>query len=189
MTLRRLLAACPLAVLVAFAAHAAGFGSSHLLGGEAGPGALRLTLAWVVLLAGAAVAWVALSLPSRASVRSIARSLERGLPGGGRFDVLAGVLAVGGAGAFALLESAEGHGPVQLQAWWPAATALAALAVAAIVRLALSWLAGLGLFLARLGELRPSDAPSARRLAPAPVPVRTSPAARLRRGRAPPFRA
>jgi hypothetical protein len=187
MSLKRLLAASPLAVLVAFAAHAAGFGSSHLLGGTAGPDFLRFTLACIALLALAVFLRAGLAAPAQRS--KLGRRLARALPGSGGFVPLATTLLAGGAFVFAALEASEGHG-LQLSTGWLGGLALAAILVAAAVRFAIAWLTRLGLHLAALGDELATGLALWFTLAPAAAAVRaTGPAARLRRGRAPPPRA
>jgi hypothetical protein len=183
MSLRRLLTATPLAVLVAFAAHAAGFGTSHVLGGAAGPELLRLTLACVGLLAIFVFVHAALS---GSSGRRTAVAWPRGLPGAGELAALGLTLLAGGTLVFAALEASEGHG-LSLSAAWLGGLIAAAAGVAVGARLLFAWLTRLGRKLAEYGEAAASSLPLWIGLRPAPVPVRVNgPANRLRRGRAPP---
>jgi hypothetical protein len=184
MTLRRLPATLPLALLVAILAHALRFGGDHHLGGENG-----LELLWAVLaaLAGLAVAAVLSSALAGAGGRrtaAVSRLLDA-LPGAGRFGSMACSLALSGAAAFAALEWSEGHDPLG-GPWLVPALAFVALAVAGLVRLAVGSLARAGLALATCA---PTLAPVvASFVCPAPelVAVRGVSRAGRRFGRAPP---
>jgi hypothetical protein len=183
MSLRRLLTATPLAVLVAFAAHAAGFGTSHVLGGAAGPELLRLTLACLGLMA--IFAFVHATLSSPAAARAV-RVWPRRSSGPGELAALGLTLLAGGTLVFAGLEASEGHGFTPSVGWLGALIAAAG-AVAVGARLLFTWLTRLGRKLAAYGEAAAAGLPLWIGLRPAPVPVRVSgPAHRLRRGRAPP---
>ena len=186
MSFRRLLVAGPLALFVAMAAHAAGFGSSHLLGGSAGANAAGVGLAWVALLAIAGIVSVALRAPLRANAHAESVALAESLPGAG---MLAATLALVGSAFYVALEVLEGHAP---QGSLLALTAILplAVAVALAVRLGLAWIAQAGISLAALArtEFRPENL----WMGPAPLlarTARTAPAHALRRGRAPPSRA
>jgi hypothetical protein len=189
MSFRRLLVAGPLALFVAMAAHAAGFGSSHLLGGSAGANAAGVGLAWVALLAIAGIVSVALRAPLRANAHAESVALAESLPGAGNPAMLAATLALVGSAFYVALEVLEGHAP---QGSLLALTAILplAVAVALAVRLGLAWIAQAGISLAALArtEFRPENL----WMGPAPLlarTARTAPAHALRRDRAPPSRA
>jgi hypothetical protein len=197
MSFRRLLVAGPLALLVAMAAHAAGFGSSHLLGGSAGADLAGVGLAWLALLAIVGIMAVALGAPfragshaaSRAPAGSASRALAESLPGGGNPAMLAATLALGGSAFYVALEVLEGHAP---QGSLLALVTILPLAVgvALAARLGLAWIARAGVSLAAFAhtEFRAENL----WMGPALVPARTAratPAHAHRRGRAPPSRA
>ncbi len=188
MLFRRLLAASPLALVVAVAAHAAGFGSSHLLGGAYGLDVLRLALAWLGLVAVGGTIWAGLAA-SRQSLKANAARLLDALPASGRFAGLALSLALGGTAIFSALEATEGH----LDA--PSLPSLAALglgaaAVAAFVRLAAWAIAAIGASLASLTREIVARPQAQARLTLAPARVRhADPSVALWRGRAPPYTA
>lgn len=183
MVLRRALVTAPLAVVVALAAHAVGFGSDHVFGGAQAGGLLALGAGGSVLLALLGIGWLALAGGSaeRGAQRLYALLPARGLAG------TAAVLAGSGFIAFAAGEAMEGRSP--LGTW---ATALgilvAAVAVAALSRAVARWLAAgafvLSFFIAALalGAQRPAPAFARRR----PAAARRIDARGVRRGRAPP---
>jgi hypothetical protein len=189
MKLRQLLVAAPPALVVAMAAHAAGFGSSHVLGGNAGREFFGLGLTWLALLAMAGMLGVALHAPRLASARQAAKALGEALPGRGSLPALTATLAAGAGAFYVALEALEGHGP----GLSPLALAVIlplALAIAAAVRLSMLWLARAGLSLADLARGRGPAAEPWFHLSPSLVPITTGAApCALRRGRAPPPRA
>jgi hypothetical protein len=184
MTLRRLLVAAPLALLVAYAGHAAGFGTTHALGGAHGPALLAGLVVALALSALVPVLWLAFGKTPR-SLAEVIRGLASSLPASGNLPAMAALLAALGGIAFACIELTEGRAPAPT--WALAALPLAALAVAALARFALSWLARLGLYIATLGERLPERLSPPTFLAPpAFAPVSASLARGSRRGRAPP---
>ena len=184
MGLRRLLAASPLAVVVAVAAHVAGFGSSHALGGALGVDIARLALIWLGLVAAGGLLWAA-AWARPASLPTLASRLLAPLPGGGRFTALAATIAVGGTAVFTALEALEGHPGLPTLASL-LALAVAALMLSALVQLAARAIAGLGLTLATLADACVNLAAPVRVIPARARIARPNPAALLRRGRAPP---
>jgi hypothetical protein len=185
MTFRRLLVAAPLALLVAYLGHAAGFGTTHALGGAHGGELLAGLVAALALIALAPVLWLGFGRTPHRSLVDVVRGLASALPAAGGLAAMAAILAALGGLAFAGIELTEGRAPTP--AWALAALPLAALAVAALARFALSWLALLGLFIATLGERLPERLSPPTFLAPlAFAPVSASLARGSRRGRAPP---
>jgi hypothetical protein len=183
MVLRRALVTAPLAVVVALAAHAVGFGSDHVFGGAQAGGLLALGAGGSVLLALLGLGWLALAgvTAERGTRRLYAFLPGRGLAGNAAF------LAASGFVAFAAGEAMEGR--AALGTW---ATALgilvAAVAVAALARAVARWLAAgafaLAFFVAALtlGTQRPAPSFARRR----PAAARRVDARGVRRGRAPP---
>lgn len=139
----------PLVLLVALAAHWAGFGTSHAMGGTHGNELLAAVLAGLGLLAGLAILRVALAARKRLTTGEATSLLEAALPAAGRIGPQTLVLAVGGALAYGAAEALEGHtiagSPAALLAL-PLAAFVLVLAVRAVTRL----LAGVGLALAAL---------------------------------------
>ena len=184
-----LVAAAP-ALLVALTAHVAGFGSSHVLGGETGRYLFTLALAWAALLTVAGILSIALRTRGLGvSPRAAAATLAEALPGRGGIGSLTASLAAGGYAFYLVLEALEGHGLQGSRLSLGIILPLAA-AIAAVVRLSLTWIAGAGLSLSELaGRAARAAEPWFR---PAPIPVRVArPVERSgrRRGRAPPQRA
>jgi hypothetical protein len=184
MTLRRLLAAAPLALLVAYLAHAVGFGTSHAPGAANAGALLGGLLAALAVAALAPVLWLVFRPSSNRSLKDALQALSANLPGAGNPAILAAVLAAGGGLAFAGIELSEGHGLTL--SWAIAGLLLAAVAIAALTGAALTWLARLGLYIAALCARLPERLRPAITFAPlALVPV-SSLARGSRRGRAPP---
>ena len=184
MTLRRLLVAAPLAMLVAVLAHVAGFGADHVLGGQQGLTLFCSALGALFALAAAATLTVARARPR--SLAEAARGLRAALPGAGELGPFAAWLFGGALAAFWGLELLEGHGP--LAALWvvPVAASLA-LATAVAVRATTRWLAGAGLALAALArETSLGLAPRFVRIEARGLAFQARPRCRSRRGRAPP---
>jgi hypothetical protein len=186
MYLRRLLAAAPAALLVALAAHAAGFGSSHAAGGDAGRQIAALLLAWSAILALVGLMAAALRGRDRAGRKAAVAALALHLPGGGRFPGLFGALATGGFGLYALLEALEGHGPAGSPLALAVIVPLAA-TIAIGLRFVVGWIAGAGLSLSRLTRRHGTGAPAWFALVLSPTAPAAMPQPRgTRRGRAPP---
>ena len=185
MTLRRLPATLPLALLVAILAHALRFGGDHHLGGENGSELLWATLAALGGLAVAAVLSSALGGADRGRKTAAVSRLLDALPGAGRFGSMACSLALSGAAAFGALEWTEGHDPLG-GPWLAPALALVAFAVAGLVRLAVGSLARAGLALAACERTLAPVVASFVFPAPELVAVRTASRAGRRFGRAPP---
>jgi hypothetical protein len=183
MVLRRALVTAPLAVVVALAAHAVGFGSDHVFGGAQAGGLLALGAGGSVLLALLGLGWLTLS---GGTAQGGARRLYAFLPGSGLAGNAA-FLAGSGFIAFAAGEALEGRSPFGT---WATALGIlvAALAVAALSRAVARWL-GAGAF--ALAGLVAAFTLGAPRSAPAFARRRPAAAQRIdargvRRGRAPP---
>jgi len=183
MVRRRALVTAPLAVLVALAAHAIGFGGDHLLGGVDSRWMVAAGLGGTLLLAGAGLLSLAFK---RSDARHGERLLQNFLPAGGRIGAAAAILTVSGFAVFACGEALEGHSPAGT---WSTALALGVVAVlvAFAVRACPRWLAAGGAALAALltwvlafAETPAVSVAIARPAAPRPV------ARGRRRGRAPP---
>jgi hypothetical protein len=184
MTLRRLLASAPLVLLVAYLAHAVGFGTSHAPGGAHGGELLGGLLAALALAALVPVLWLGFGRSSNRSFAETLRALAANLPGSGNLAALAAVLAGGGGVAFAAIEISEGHSLTL--SWAIAGLVLAAVGVAALAGVALAWLARFGLYIAALGARLPERLLPAITLRPPALVPATSLGRGTRRGRAPP---
>jgi len=184
MTLRRLLVAAPLALLVAVLAHLAGFGTDHVLGGQHGFTLLCSALGALFALAGSATLTVALGRPR--SFGEAAQGLRGALPGAGELVPFTAWLAGGALAAFWGLELLEGHAPFA-SLWVVPIASLLALAVAAAARAATRWFARAGLALATLArEIALGIGPRSVRLEARSLTVHTRPRRGSRCGRAPP---
>ena len=184
MTLRRLLVAAPLALLVAFLAHLAGFGTDHVLGGQPGVALLCSALGALFALAGGATLTVALGRPR--SLGEAADELRGMLPGAGDVVPFAAWLFGGAVVAFWSLELLEGHAPLGAL-WIVPVAALLALGAAAVSRAVVRWLARAGLSLAKLADEIPlGSSPRFVRLEARSLAVPHLPRRGSRRGRAPP---
>ncbi len=173
---RGLAVVLPLSFLVAALAHGALFGAEHL------PGAAHASALFNMLGAGLALA--ALGALLAAALRP--RGANEACEAWDRF--FPAILGVGGLGAYALIELAEGHGP--FAGGWPVIVSigLAAALVFGLARVAARLLALGGCALAALATSLRSALP--------PAPVVLKPIAILEsrrrdrspsRGRAPPF--
>jgi len=132
---------------------------------------------------------VALQAPAQRSPRAASALLGQALPGGGRLGSLTASLATGGYASYLILEALEGHG---LRDSWLSLCLILPLAaaIAAAVRLSLTWIAGAGLSLSELaGRATQAAEPWFR---PALIPLRIAHPVEQsgrRLGRAPPPRA
>jgi hypothetical protein len=184
MTLRRALVTAPLAVLVALAAHAIGFGGQHALGGAHAGMLLAAGLGGTLLLAGAALVWLVLT---QSNARAGERVLLALLPAGGGLVAATAVLGLSGFAAFACGEALEGHFPLGTLG-----TALASFAVSALIALgsrrSARWLAdGAAALATLLAWPLGARACLAVTIGPAPRPTASQLLARGRHdGRAPP---
>jgi hypothetical protein len=157
MVLRRALVIAPLAILVAMAAHAIGFGGDHVLGGINASWMLAIGFGGTLLMAGVGLLWLAFT---QRDVRRAEQALLSFLPTGGGIGAAATLLGISGSAVFACGEALEGHSPAGT---WITALALAAVAVLAAfaVRACLHWLAAGGVALAGLlaWVIAPADVP------------------------------
>jgi hypothetical protein len=157
MVLRRALVIAPLAVLVAMAAHAIGFGGEHLLGGSIASWMLAAGFGGTLLIAGAGLLWLGFT---QRDARRGERALRSLLPAGGGIVAAATILGISGSAVFACGEALEGHSPAGT---WMTALALGAVAVlvAFAVRACLRWLAAGGAALAALlaWAIAPTEGP------------------------------
>jgi len=146
MLFRRALVTAPLAVLVAMAAHAIGFGGDHLLAGINAGWLLAGGIGGTLLMAGAGLLWLAFTQSDAGQGEQALRSL---LPAGGGIVAAATVFGISASAVFAGGEALEGHSPAGTRI---TALALAAVAVLAAfaVRASLRWLAACGAALAAL---------------------------------------
>jgi hypothetical protein len=158
MILRRALVTAPLAVLVAMAAHAIGFGGDHLLAGINAGWMLAVGFGGTLLMAGAGLLWLA---GTQRDARQGERALLSLLPAGGGIVAAATVFGISASAVFACGEALEGHSPAGTRV---TAVALAAVAVLAAfaVRACLRWLAACGAALAALlaWAIAPAELPA-----------------------------
>ena len=185
MVLRRALVTAPLAVLVALAAHAIGFGSNHLLGGVDASWMFAAGIGGTLLVTGVALLWLAFT---QSDIRRAEQALLSFLPAKGGIAAGAALLGISGFAVFACGELIEGRSP---GGTWTTALALAAVAVIAAfaIRACLRWVAAGGVALAAL--LAWALTPAAFAVALAPSPPATSRFIRYGRhlGRSPPLTA
>jgi hypothetical protein len=167
------------------AAHVAGFGTSHTLGGTHGSDLIGATLAALVLLLVTAVLWVAFGRSRRLTRAEAAGLLGTALPNAGGLLGSAALLAAGGIAAFAGIELLEGHAP--LAGWAPLLVPLCALLVAWLAPLLARRLAALGVRLAALAGDLDFGFPRLMVLAASAAPSGyAKPSRNAHRGRAPP---